>query len=150
MKDLPGISEKFRQGEISYSKVRAMTRVATEKNEEYLLMIARHGTAAHVERLVQNRKSTRAVTFPLKRPDGCHVMRVWCTGWRIKRESRSVWGAKPGPFHLLFGAHCKDGIKVAGFLAVPVHVLWMRTTSRTGRMVVGLITSAFPPGIQYF
>jgi hypothetical protein len=30
-----------------------MTRVATRENEEYLLMIARHGTAAHVERLVR-------------------------------------------------------------------------------------------------
>jgi hypothetical protein len=50
--DLPQISAAFREGRISYSKVRAMRRVATRQNEEYLLMIARHGTAAHVERLV--------------------------------------------------------------------------------------------------
>jgi hypothetical protein len=50
--DLPLISSMFREGRVSYSKVRAMTRVATLKNEEYLLSIARHGTAAHVERLV--------------------------------------------------------------------------------------------------
>jgi len=31
-----------------------MTRVATRENEDYLLQIARHGTAAHVERLVCN------------------------------------------------------------------------------------------------
>ena len=54
LKDLPQISEEFRLGRVSYSKVRAMTRVATAKNEEYLLMIARHGTAVHVERLVRN------------------------------------------------------------------------------------------------
>ena len=54
LKDLPKISEVFRLGKVSYSKVRAMTRVATEKNEDYLLQIARHGTAAHVERLVRN------------------------------------------------------------------------------------------------
>jgi hypothetical protein len=42
LKELPGISEAFRKGELSYSKVRAMTRVANEHNEEYLLMIARH------------------------------------------------------------------------------------------------------------
>ena len=52
LKDLPGISEAFRKGELSYSKVRAMTRVANEHNEDYLLMIARHGTAFHVEKLV--------------------------------------------------------------------------------------------------
>jgi hypothetical protein len=39
LKELPRISEKFRQGEVSYSKVRAMTRVATEKNEAYLLVV---------------------------------------------------------------------------------------------------------------
>ncbi|MDH3788239.1 MAG: HNH endonuclease [Xanthomonadales bacterium] len=50
--ELPLISAEFREGKISYSKVRAMTRVATAKNEENLLSIAQHGTAAHVERLV--------------------------------------------------------------------------------------------------
>ncbi|MEQ9561163.1 MAG: DUF222 domain-containing protein, partial [Woeseiaceae bacterium] len=52
LKDLPGISERFRKGELSYSKVRAMTRVANPTNEDYLLMIAKHGTAHHVEKLV--------------------------------------------------------------------------------------------------
>lgn len=51
---LPRISEAFRIGRVSFSKVRAMTRVATPDNEDYLLMIADHGTAGHVERLVRN------------------------------------------------------------------------------------------------
>ena len=50
--ELPKISEAFRKGEISYSKVRAVTRVAHPGNEDYLLMITRHGTAHHVETLV--------------------------------------------------------------------------------------------------
>ncbi|MDH3713615.1 MAG: HNH endonuclease [Gammaproteobacteria bacterium] len=50
---LPQISEGFKTGELSFSKVRAMTRVATVDNEEYLLMIARYGTAAQVEKLVR-------------------------------------------------------------------------------------------------
>ena len=50
---LPQISASFERGEISYSKVRAMTRVATAANEEALLSVALHGTAAHVERLVR-------------------------------------------------------------------------------------------------
>jgi uncharacterized protein (DUF1684 family) len=54
LKDLPQISDAFRTGRISFSKVRAMTRVATPDNEEYLLMIANHGTASHIERLVRN------------------------------------------------------------------------------------------------
>ena len=57
--ELPRISDAFRTGRISFSKVRAMTRVATPENEEYLLMIAEHGTASHVERLVQGYRSVK-------------------------------------------------------------------------------------------
>jgi hypothetical protein len=34
LKDLPLISEAFRRGELSYSKVRAMTRIADANNED--------------------------------------------------------------------------------------------------------------------
>ena len=53
LEHLPQISASFERGEISYSKVRAMTRVATAANEEALLNVALHGTASHVERLVR-------------------------------------------------------------------------------------------------
>ena len=53
IESLPRISEAFRQGRVSYSKVRAMTRVATPDNEATLLSIALHGTASHVERTVR-------------------------------------------------------------------------------------------------
>lgn len=53
LKDLPQISNAFESGAVSYAKVRAMTRVATPDNEEVLLNVARHGTAAHVERQVR-------------------------------------------------------------------------------------------------
>ncbi|MDH3452982.1 MAG: hypothetical protein OEN20_11205 [Gammaproteobacteria bacterium] len=39
-----------------------MTRVATPHNEEYLLMIARRGTAAQVDNLVQS----------------CRTITTWC------------------------------------------------------------------------
>ena len=50
---LPRISAALEKGEISYSKVRAMTRIADADNEAELLSFARHGTTAHVERLVR-------------------------------------------------------------------------------------------------
>src|SRR5450432_1962945 len=50
---LPKIAASMGRGELSYSKVRALTRVAGAATEENLLMIALHGTAHHVERLVQ-------------------------------------------------------------------------------------------------
>ena len=40
-------------GRISYSKVREITRVAIPETEDYFLMIAEHGTANHVEKLVR-------------------------------------------------------------------------------------------------
>ena len=50
---LPKIREAFGQGRLSYSKVRAITRVATAETEDTLLHIALNGTAAHVERTVR-------------------------------------------------------------------------------------------------
>ncbi len=50
---LPLVSAALRRGEISYSKVRALTRIATPANEQDLLSFARAGTAIHVERLVR-------------------------------------------------------------------------------------------------
>jgi 5-methylcytosine-specific restriction endonuclease McrA len=50
---LPRIACALAAGEISYAKVRALTRVAIPDTEERLLAFARAGTAEHVERLVQ-------------------------------------------------------------------------------------------------
>lgn len=53
LEGLPQISETFRRGKVSYSKVRAMTRIATPENEGYLLYISENGTASDVESLVR-------------------------------------------------------------------------------------------------
>ncbi len=50
---LPRIHQAFAEGRVSFSKVRAVTRVADASNEDFLLNICTHGTAHHVERLVQ-------------------------------------------------------------------------------------------------
>jgi hypothetical protein len=50
---LPKISAAMETGGLSYSKVREITRVAKPETEDYLLMIAEHGTAQHVEKLVR-------------------------------------------------------------------------------------------------
>ncbi|HEY8519282.1 MAG TPA: DUF222 domain-containing protein [Gammaproteobacteria bacterium] len=62
LESLPKIREAFRLGAVSYSKVRAMTRVATPENEDILLNVAEHGTASHLERLVQKyRRAERMI-----------------------------------------------------------------------------------------
>jgi len=53
LEGLPGINAGFEKGELSFSKVRAMTRVATETNESFLLNIAEYGSAQHMDKLVQ-------------------------------------------------------------------------------------------------
>ena len=51
--DLPEMCAAMRRGALSYSKVRALTRIATPANEEKLLDFARCATVAHVEKLVR-------------------------------------------------------------------------------------------------
>src|ERR1700730_18065983 len=50
---LPLLAEALGRGELSYAKVRALTRVATPETEARLLAVGRAGTAAHVERIVR-------------------------------------------------------------------------------------------------
>jgi hypothetical protein len=53
IRELPLIRSAFSRGELSYAKVRALTRVASVESEEELLELARHATAAQLERIVQ-------------------------------------------------------------------------------------------------
>ena len=53
---LPLIDEAFRDGQLSYSKVRALTRAATPDNETELLERARSISAEGVEQLVRRVK----------------------------------------------------------------------------------------------
>ena len=50
---LPRLAQALERGELSYAKVRALTRVATPETEERLLAVGRAGTACHVERIVR-------------------------------------------------------------------------------------------------
>jgi hypothetical protein len=54
--DLPETGAAMRRGELSFSAVRALTRVATPETEADLLELARGCTAARVERLVRSWK----------------------------------------------------------------------------------------------
>ena len=59
--ELPLLSEALAKGELGYSKVRALTRIANGKNEADLLDIGLHGTAQHVEKFVRlHRRAKRA------------------------------------------------------------------------------------------
>jgi 5-methylcytosine-specific restriction endonuclease McrA len=61
---LPRLAEALARRELSYSKVRALTRVATPESEERLLSVGRAGTASHIECIVRGwRRMDRRADF---------------------------------------------------------------------------------------
>jgi hypothetical protein len=76
LRELPLIHGAFACGELSYAKVRALTRVADEDSEEELLELARHLTAAQLERAV---RAYRRVSADQARAleDAAHLGYCW-------------------------------------------------------------------------
>jgi hypothetical protein len=62
LRELPLVRAGFERGELSYSKVRVLTRAADDESEADLIELARHATAAQLERMVRaaRRVSARA------------------------------------------------------------------------------------------
>ncbi len=75
---LPRISMAMQHGQLSYAKVRALTRVATPENERSLLDLALAGTAAHVERFVRAWRRVDRVQ-EARDTDVRHLRRELCT-----------------------------------------------------------------------
>ena len=59
LEHLPVVTREFGEGKVSYSKVRALTRIATPENEADLVELAEHATAAQVERVVRGYRRAR-------------------------------------------------------------------------------------------
>jgi hypothetical protein len=99
---LPRLARAFAGGEISYSKIRALTRVATPETEEQLLGVARAGTAVQVERIVR--------------------------GWRhMDRKAEAQESARQHTGRALHVSHDDDGmVVIRGRLAPEVGALLIR------------------------
>src|ERR1700688_1176985 len=92
---LPKIASAMGRGELSYSKVRALTRVACPATEEALLMIALPGTAYHASRPERGCRRRR----PRPRGWAC------CRGYSSPRTAApSMAGASPAASHRLSAA----------------------------------------------
>ena len=57
--EMPHVSAAFETGALSYSKVRAISRVVTARNEEELLFLAKSGTASQLEQIVRQYRHSR-------------------------------------------------------------------------------------------
>jgi hypothetical protein len=79
LEDLPRLAEALARGELSYAKVRALTRVATPETEERLLAVGRAGTAEHVERIVRGwrRVDRQAEALEAKRRHDHRALHVY-------------------------------------------------------------------------
>ncbi|WP_426999418.1 HNH endonuclease [Ornithinimicrobium sp. Y1694] len=90
LRDLPIMSEAFSRGELSFSKVRALTRVATPQREEELVRLARNAPAAYVERIVGGlRKVKKQTPTPTKSATPSDKTGIDATG------SEPPWSAAP-------------------------------------------------------
>src|SRR5213596_3442026 len=96
---LPRLAQALARGELSYAKVRALSRVATPETEEQLLGVGRAGTAEHVERIVRawrrvDRNAEAAEAAMLHKSRALHVYQdedgMVVVRGRLDREAGAV------------------------------------------------------------
>ena len=101
LESLPLISAAMARGELSYSKVRALTRVACAGTEAALLSVALHGTASHVEKLVRHyppragSRRAQARGASVQKPQSFLALRRG----RLDRDQGAVAGRDGRPRH---------------------------------------------------
>src|SRR6266545_4806328 len=120
---LPLLAGALARGELSYAKVRAVTRVAAPDTEERLLKVARAGTAAHVERIVR--------------------------GWRcMDRKAERSESARQHKSRTLHVYQDDDGMMVVrGRLAPEVGSLLLRALDAARETLYQQARSAEPPAV---
>ena len=93
---LPRLAEAISRGELSYAKVRALTRVATPETEERLLAVGQAGTAAHVERIVRGWRRVDRLAEAGKPRGAMRAARCTCITTRTAWWSSAV-GSRQRP-----------------------------------------------------
>jgi len=77
LRRLPRIAAAFRRGTLSYSKVRALTRVAEPEMEEELLELAEEATAAQLERVLRGYRGALHADAASNAHDRRHLATQW-------------------------------------------------------------------------
>ncbi|MBX3271119.1 MAG: DUF222 domain-containing protein [Sandaracinaceae bacterium] len=73
--ELPRLDEELKHARVTYSQVRAITRVATGENEARLIELAKVSTAAQLERIVRGVREVNAQVDGTA--DGSHTLDRW-------------------------------------------------------------------------
>jgi hypothetical protein len=107
--DLPEIHAAFSKGELSYSKVRALTRVASPDSERELLELSHHATAAQLERICRG----------LRRVTADEADRTW-----QERYLTHFWDPDDGVLCIYARIPAEDGALVLRALEAARDRLW--------------------------
>lgn len=80
MGELALVTAAFAAGELSYSKVRALTRMANADTEAELVELARHATASHLERIARAYRGVERQKKEEENAEDVHERRYlrWC------------------------------------------------------------------------
>jgi hypothetical protein len=122
LRNLPATAVAFTEGQLSYSKVRTLTRVATADNEAELLNLAlgvpagelgrtlaawtaRNSTNDELDRLQQQRRSVRwwvepdgTISFKIRLPPlTAGLLIAWLNTWVMKHHGRQHAGHEAAP-----------------------------------------------------
>lgn len=80
LEDLPAVASAFADGRVSYSKVRAVTRVAQPDDGVEWVELARHSSAAQLEKIVRGVRRARANEAAEQDPDAA--------AWSLRTRTR--------------------------------------------------------------
>ena len=122
--ELPLIDSALKRGEISYSKVRAMTRVATSTDESGLLMLARNNSGAQLDKICRLRHGTQVLDGADPREyEGCrrYVMQRKTADGMVSLQLRLLPEEAAHlikAFELLGGCNLADGAVALADLAL--------------------------------
>ncbi|MEZ5219796.1 MAG: DUF222 domain-containing protein [Ilumatobacteraceae bacterium] len=130
LESLPEISRRFAAGRISYSKVRAVTRVATPASDEQWADLAENGTAAQLDRLVWAKRR-------VSRQEVCDQNAIRGAGWTTNAD---------GSVTLTLTLPADEAVEVKAVVeaAISPDKGRPRTQSRADA-VVGLLTGGRTP-----
>jgi hypothetical protein len=87
LRELPRTHASFASGELSYAKVRALTRVATAANEEDLLTLAGACTASQLERVVRAYRRV-SVEEAREQQEAAHLSVFWSPDGSLEIHGR--------------------------------------------------------------
>lgn len=125
------IRERFEPGDLSYSQVRALTRVATSENESLMLHWVQRSTAAQLERIVSAmRRCGGDVTASARSADSA--------GRAVPERKLDTWADDERVLNLRARLPADEGAVLMKALEIAREQLWRaaRASSRKPRPMI--------------